>query len=205
MNFFLLIRRGESADYIRQNRSKKVTIDELYELIKLPRGVIEQLKQYEKHRKGDIPSEIRERLFLREHWDEGVKELQSYLGEDPYGINILWEQLNLVRSYTYEEYIKRSISIDIFSDTFGFVTRFVSGTKDADGKYKYEWAWWLQRQITLQEFRIGSLEYEFVESNGVREVEVHIPSDADMNIKALCRSVKDFRNLILTFVVEVDE
>ena len=89
MNFFLLIRRGESADYIRQNRSKKVTIDELYELIKLPRGVIEQLKQYEKHRKGDIPSEIRERLFLREHWDEGVKELQSYLGEDPYGINIL--------------------------------------------------------------------------------------------------------------------
>lgn len=197
MNFFLLIRRGESVDYIRQNRSKKVTIDELYELIKLPRGVIEQLKQYEKHRKGDIPSEIRERLFLREHWDEGVKELQSYLGEDPYGINILWEQLNLVRSYTYEEYIKRSISIDIFSDTFGFVTRFVSGTKDADGKYKYEWAWWLQRQITLQEFRIGSLEYEFVESNGVREVEVHIPSDADMNIKALCRSVKDFRKFDL--------
>lgn len=51
---------------------------------------------------------------------------------------------------------------DIFAATFGFVTRFVSGTKDANGKYKYDWAWWFQRQVTMQEFRIGSLEYELV-------------------------------------------
>ena len=169
-----------------------MTSDELYELIKLPEGAITQLKQYENQRKSEIPSEIKEKLFFREQWDEGIKELQAHLGEDPYCINILWEQLYFVRSYTYEEYIKRGIPLHIFTDTFGFITRFLSGTKDSFGKYKYDWAWWLQRQITLQEFRIGSLEYEFVESNGHKEIEVHIPSDADMSITALCQSVRDF-------------
>jgi hypothetical protein len=82
--------------------------------------------------------------------------------------------------------------MQIFADTFGFITRFVSETKDEQGKYKYNWAWWFQRQVTLQEFRIGSLEYEFVETNGRKEVEVHIPSDADMSFEALSKSVKDF-------------
>ena len=123
-----------------------MTSKELYELIKLPEGVIEQLSQYENNRKGDIPAEIKEKLFPRESWDGGIKELQAYLGEDPYCINILWEQLNFVSSYTYEEYVKRGISLQVFADTFGFVTRFITGTKDATGKYKYDWAWWLQRQ-----------------------------------------------------------
>lgn len=169
-----------------------MTHDELYEMIKLPEGAIEQLKECEKQRSGEIPSEIRERLFRRDTWDEGIKDLQMFLGEDHYCMKILWEQLNFICSYSYEEYKRRGISKDIFQDTFGFVTRFVSGTKDANGKYKYDWAWWLQRQITLQEFRIGSLEYEFVEINNHREVEIHIPSDADMSLKALCQSVKDF-------------
>ena len=170
-----------------------MTSKELYDLIKLPEGVIEQLNQYENNRKGDIPAEIKEKLFSRESWDGGIKELQAYLGEDPYCINTLWEQLNFVSSYTYEEYGKRGISLQVFADTFGFVTRFITGTKDAAGKYKYDWAWWLQRQITLQEFRIGSLEYEFVEANGHREIEIHIPSDAGMSKEALCQSIKDFR------------
>lgn len=169
-----------------------MTSQELYELIKLPVGVVEQLKQYEKHRKGDIPAEIREKLFVREYWDDGIKELQAYLGDDPYCINILWEQLYFVLSYTYEEYIQRGIPISIFANTFEIVTRFISGTKDICGKYKYDLAWWLQRQITLQEFRIGSLEYEFVESKEHREVKVHIPSDADMSKETLCQSVMDF-------------
>jgi len=114
-----------------------MTSKELYELIKLPEGVIEQLSQYENNRKGDIPAEIKEKLFFRESWGEGVKELQEYLGEDPYHINVLWEQLNFVTSYTYEEYVKRGISLQVFADTFGFVTRFISDTKDANGKYRY--------------------------------------------------------------------
>lgn len=169
-----------------------MTLNELYEVINLPEGAVRQLEEYERQRKAEMPAEIREKLFCRDTWDEGVKELQLFLGEDPYHMNILWEQLNFVCSYSYEAYKKRGISDVVFADTFGFVTRFVSGTKDEYGKYRYDWAWWLQRQITLEEFRIGSLEYEFVESNHHREVEIHIPSDANMSLKALCQSVTDF-------------
>lgn len=95
-----------------------MTSAEFYDVIQLPEGVIEQLNEYEKQRNADIPDEIMEKLFKREAWDDGVKE--------------------------------------------------------------------------LQEFRIGSLEYEFVDTNGHREVEVHIPSDADMSYEALSKSVKDF-------------
>lgn len=96
------------------------------------------------------------------------------MGEDPYCMNVLWEQLHFVCTYSYEEYKKRGISEEIFADTFGFVTRFVAPTVDEHGKYRYDWAWWLQRQITLQEFRIGSLEYEFMESDQNRRIEIHI-------------------------------
>lgn len=96
------------------------------------------------------------------------------MGEDPYCMKVLWEQLHFVCTYTYEEYKKRGISEKVFADTFGFVTRFVAPTVDEHGKCRYDWAWWLQRQITLQEFRIASLEYEFIESDQNRRIEIHI-------------------------------
>ena len=55
-----------------------MTNKELYELIALPEGVREQLEQYENNRAGEIPTEIREKLFVREHWNEGLTELLDY-------------------------------------------------------------------------------------------------------------------------------
>lgn len=167
-------------------------LNELYLLIGLPDGVVALLNEYEEKRTCEIPPEINVKLFCRQTWADGVEELKAFLGDDPYSMKILWEQLNFVCTYSYEEYVKRGISMEIFKDTFGFITRFVAGTKDADNKYRYDWAWWFQRQVTLQEFRIGSLEYEFVEEENHRTIEVHIPADADMAFGALCKSVRDF-------------
>ncbi|MBQ0036101.1 MAG: DUF5596 domain-containing protein [Firmicutes bacterium] len=100
--------------------------------------------------------------------------------------------MKFIYEYTYDEYINLGISTEIFADTFGFINRFVAPTKDSNGKYRYDWAWWLQRQITLQEFRIGSLEYEFVDEENNRRIEIHIPSDANMELETLCKSVVDF-------------
>ena len=41
-----------------------MTREELYGLIGLPTGVVEQLKQYEKQRKGDVPTEIKGQRIL---------------------------------------------------------------------------------------------------------------------------------------------
>ena len=63
---------------------------------------------------------------------------------------------------------------------------------------------WFQRQVTLQEFRIGSLEYELVEDNHHREIEIHIPSDANMKRDALWQSVKDFLDFVKVYFPEWD-
>ena len=181
--------KEQKAGLVMEN---EMTIDELCRLIKLPQGVTDQLKEYQNSRKTEIPQDIKEKLFKRDAWDKGIEELKTFLGEDPYSMKILLEQLDLVCEYSYKEYVKRAIPMSVFADTFGFVTRFVTPTRDVNGKYSYNWAWWLQRQITLLEFRIGSLEFEFVEAEGQRRIEIHIPSDADMRLEALCRSIAAF-------------
>lgn len=165
--------------------------NKLYELLEIPEEVTKQLATYEKTRSKEIPDDIYTKLFLRTEWDEGVKELQTFLGDDPDGIKILWEQLNIVSSYTCGEYIKRGISENILIATMKFCTRFLHEHYRNFGTYKYVWAWWFPRQISLCEYRIGALEYEFVEGTE-REIAVHIPSDADMGIKSIQRSLSDF-------------
>lgn len=72
-----------------------------------------------------------------------------------------------------------------------FCTRFSHEHYATWNTYKYVWAWWFPRQITLQEFRIGALEYEFVDGEE-REIAVHIPSDADMSVAFIQESLSAF-------------
>jgi len=169
-----------------------MTITELCRTLNLPSDLTEQILECQNNRTEELPEEIKKKLFERSAWESGIAELKEFLGEDPYSMKILLEQMLLVCSYTYEEYVKRGISREVFVDTFGFIPRFVIPTGNSEGKYSYNWAWWLPREITLQEYRIGALEYEFVKEGDERRIEVHIPSDADMKIEALCRSVVDF-------------
>ena len=75
-----------------------MTLSELYLLIGLPAGVVAQLNEYEENRTCEIPPGIKEKLFCRQTWTDGVEELKAFLGEDPYAMKILWEQLNFVFS-----------------------------------------------------------------------------------------------------------
>lgn len=165
----------------------------LYELLELPQEVRNQLDAYEAERKREIPEEIYRKLFVREEWEDGVKALQEYLGEDPAGMKILWEQLHILCQYTYGEYEKWGISKDIFAATMKFCTRFLKEHHATWGTYKYVWAWWFPRQMAVLEFRLGALEYEFIDGKE-REVAVHIPSDADMSVDSIQESLADFRS-----------
>ena len=54
----------------------------LYEMLELPKEVVVLLNTYAAQRTQEIPEEIYHKLCVREEWDAGVKELQSYLGDD---------------------------------------------------------------------------------------------------------------------------
>lgn len=163
----------------------------LYALLELPQEVIEALNGYEAGRMKEIPEEIYQKLFERNQWEDGIKELQNYLGDDPMGMKILWELLHIACRYTYAEYEKRGIAEEIFVATMKFCTRFLNEQYATWGTYKFVWAWWFPRQLSVKEFRIGALEYELVDGHE-REIAVHIPSDADMGIDSIKQSLSAF-------------
>lgn len=163
----------------------------LYELLDIPHEVASRLEEYGRVRDIRIPDDVCRKLFLRTEWDEGVRQLQSLWDDDPDGIKILWEQLNIVSGYTYGEYCKRGIPEEVFAATMKFCTRFLREHYKTFGFYKYVCAWWFPRQMSLNEFRIEALEYEFIDGEE-REVAVHIPSDADMDTQSIQNSLADF-------------
>ena len=164
---------------------------ELYKLLELPDEVEKKLVEYGNMRNVHLPDTTVRKVLNRSEWSEGIGELQEVLGDDPDGIKILWELLNIAGTYSYMEYIKHNISMDIFADTMKFCTRFLKEHYRNFQTYQFIWAWWFPRQISLNEFRIGALEYEFVDE-GKREIEIHIPSDADLRKEQVALSLESF-------------
>lgn len=164
---------------------------ELFGLLEIPNEVRLELIDYGNKRNTEIPKSIINKILQRREWDRGIKELQEILDDDSDGIKILWELLNIIGNYSYEEYVKREISENIFVATMRFCTRFLNEHYQTFHTYKFVWAWWFPRQISLNEFRIGALEYEFV-SGEDNEIAVHIPSDANLQKASVLQSLNEF-------------
>ena len=163
---------------------------QLYQSLELPTPVIDKLMTYNADRSAE-PDDITKAMILnRKTWDDGIKKLQEFVGDDPDGIKILGELLILCCE-AYDRYLQLGISTQIFFDTMKFCTRFVNEHYRVFGQYKFVWAWWFPRQLALLEFRIGCLEYEFVEGNE-NIISVHIPSDADLQKDAVAESFRAF-------------
>lgn len=174
--------------------------EQLYQLLELPNAVIKALKEYGENKTTVIDLNIKEKLLDRNSWDDGIIMLKEFVGDDPDGMKILWEMLNLALE-SYEEYEKRKIPTQIYVDTMKFCTRFVEDHHRLLGSYKFVWAHWFPRQLTLQEFRIGCLEYEFVETDE-KTISIHIPSDADLRQKAIFESLNAFYDFRKRFFPE---
>lgn len=165
---------------------------ELVRLLDIPREVEEQLAAYEHSREILLPDELLGRILKRSQWDGGMQKLQELLGDDPAGVKILWELLHIAGTYSYMEYGKRGIGDDVFIATMKFCTRSLREHDKHFGEYKFTEAWWFPRQISLCEYRIGALEYEFVDGEE-REIAIHIPADADMRKDSIARSLEEFK------------
>ena len=123
-----------------------------------------------------------------EGYAEAAEELNRVLGADEGGWKMLSVQL-AGALLTREHYIKRGISDEIFLDTMGCFNRFVREHKISYGDYGFDRWWWTGRQLSMELFRIGALEFE--RAGG--DIAVHIPSDADLSEGALDRCFADAR------------
>ena len=171
-----------------------LTLQNLCRVLELPTEVIQEIVKYKKQYKN-IPSEsIYEQIKKTECWEQTIAELQEQIGEDTFGFHILAELLEYA-CRTYEEYNKLGISDSVFVSTMKFCTRFINEHKKIYGYYAFTWAWWFPRQLSMKEFRIGELEYEFVDGD-TKKINIHIPSDARMGSQNIQKSFMEYRGFL---------
>lgn len=163
---------------------------ELCNLLDIQNEVQEKIIDFEKNIDFKGMEEEIEQMKHPETWECALEKLKSVLGTDEDGMKILTCQLKCACD-TYMQYEKLGISRDIFIATMKFFTRFLKEHKDRHGSYRYVWAWWAVRQISMVEYRIGELEYEMRVENDRHLIDIHIPSDADMTRSRLRKSYLD--------------
>ncbi len=124
-------------------------------------------------------------LGSRATWDKGLALLKECLAPDERGFGMLAVMLDYMCG-TKEDYQKKGIPDEVFRATMGCFPRFIGEHKVSYGVYGFDRAFWTPRQLSMQLFRIGELEYEFDEQDGKQIISIHIPSDAVMT-KERCR------------------
>ncbi|SHN23983.1 acyltransferase domain-containing protein [Gracilibacillus kekensis] len=173
-------------------------LKELCHLLDMPKEVQEKVVKYGNEIDfKKINSEIT-KMNNPNSWDKEREELTGFLTPDETGLKMLTCQLHAVCN-TYERYKDMGISDEIFIQTMKFFSRFLYRYHEIHGEYKYVWAWWAVRQISMQEFRIGELEYEMIIQDNKKVISIHIPSDIHLTSSNLRKSYQDARNFFAKF------
>lgn len=123
-------------------------------------------------------------MMLPAHWESALARLNRLLGDDEDGMKVLTCQLRCACD-AYAKYEALGISNDIFTATMKFFPRFLRDYRNKHGSYRYVWAWWAVRQLSMVEYRIGELEYEMRTENDKPIIDIHIPADADLTTNKL--------------------
>lgn len=179
-------------------------INELCNLIDIPDIVQDIVVIYEQEIDfNQIENEMAQ-MYDPTSWEKSIEGLTKYLTPDEEGLKMLTCQL-IAACRSYEKYKEMGIPDDIYIGTMKFFSRFLYHHKKIYGEYKYVWGWWAVRQIAMQEFRIGDLEYEMITQEDKKLVSIHIPSDADMTTSNLRRSYLEAREFFAEYYPDFAE
>ena len=126
-----------------------------------------------------------------------VKIKEKYIADDKC-FNILCIYL-LSSLKTLMKYKELNISEKVFFDTMGCFSRFIKECKVMNNEEYFDRDFWVYRQLSLKLFRIGELEYELMNDDGVKSISVHIPSDAILSNDRINSSLKEMYAFIEMF------
>lgn len=111
------------------------------------------------------------------------------------GLSVLREHLKAACE-AFDRYEQLGLSREIYVETMAAFSRFVREHKRSFGSYGFDRDFWTTRQTGCVLFRIGTLEYELLEEEGLRVISLHIPSDADLSPIALRDSLTRARDIL---------
>lgn len=128
------------------------------------------------------------RMMEQDTAAEAYKELTAFLTQDDDNMKMLYCQLECARRQ-HEKFRQRGITETVYADTMKCFTRFLGECRQKNGRMFFDRGWWTYRQVSMNIFRIGELEYQFAELDGERVIGIHIPSDADLSEEAVAASL----------------
>ncbi len=125
-------------------------------------------------------------------YEAAYAEVKKLIGEDKNGLKefVYMSCRASALSDTYRAY---GIGRDVFLATMEFLTRFFISDTQKSGFPCFRWGWWFLRQLSMREFRLGTLEYEMAETDGTKRIFIHIPSGVDLSDKAVDASLTQAR------------
>lgn len=129
--------------------------------------------------------------------EEVTRILLSDTADDSLGLCTLRTHLEAACA-AWDRYRELGISEEIYIATMAAFSRFVREHRDSFGRYGFDRDFWTTRQTGCLLFRIGTLEYELLTENGSRFISLHIPSDADLSLRALRSSWAQAKQLLDT-------
>lgn len=163
--------------------------DELYDLIGLQTEIIQKLKLVSKHIDFKQIDLYLEQMMDIKSASQSYSYLKDLFVEDADNIKMLYCQLECARR-VFDKYQKKHISTTIYTETMKCFTRFINECKKVNGYMFFDRGWWTYRQVSMNIFRIGELEYQFQKYEGENVIDIHIPSDADFSKEAVDHSLK---------------
>lgn len=173
----------------RLQDTMNMDLQELYYLLDLQPEIIEKLELISKKvdlRKIDL---YLEQLMDIKTAPQSYEYLKTLFQEDKDNLKMLYCQLECARR-VFVKYQEKNIPKTIYADTMKCFTRFLAECKKKNGRMYFDRGWWTYRQISMTIFRIGELEYQFMEHEGENAIGIHIPSDADLSKEAVDHSLK---------------
>lgn len=169
-------------------------LTELYDGIHLQKEMREKLEDCaKKFDMAKVEEQIEKLMDIRAA-QPAYEVLLKSLGEDEEHVKLLLCNLECARRI-YDKYREKGIPGQIFFDTMMCFTRFIGECQKKTGKTVFDRGFWTYRQVSMNLFRIGELEYELTEEEGEKVISVHIPSDAkllDDKIDASLEAAKEF-------------
>lgn len=186
---------------------------ELYRWIELQPEMVQKLEQIESHIDLEKIDTQLDQMIHMETASKAHKYLDNYFQDDSDKMKMLFCQLECARRI-YTKYQAIKIPDKIFIDTMKCFTRFIDECGKKNGRLFFDRDWWVYRQLSMNIFRIGALEYQFerrmsckaacvheeevqadsecqlYEHEGENVISIHIPSDADCSKQSIDDSLE---------------
>ncbi len=137
-----------------------MTKEKLYKLIQLQPEIVKKLEVIGSQIDFDKIDHDLNQILDSDSAKQAYDCLELMLKGDTDHLKMLYCQLECA-CRIYERYVKKNIPETIYIDTMKCFTRFIEECKKKTGRMFFDRGWWTYRQISMNLFRIGALEYQF--------------------------------------------